>query len=147
MDYIKPKQEYVDPRDYKADQVRNFLRKISILESSGGENTNHPEMKEGMHAGTSAVGQYGLMPLTAQDLDRQYGVNELQGLPKEEVQQQLTEDPELQQRLASTLASQLLNKNPEETAAYKWEAGQYSNPSPETLAQSSRVRKFKVLNK
>ncbi len=99
-----------------------------------------------MHKGTAAVGDYGLMPLTAQDLDRQYSINELQGMSKEEVQKKLEQNPELQKRLAETLASKLLKNNPEEVAAHKWLHGQYSNPSSKELEKSERIRKFRVLS-
>lgn len=148
-DYNIPKApvaNYADTKDYKAQRVMDFLKKMSAIESSSGQNTNHPTMQTGMHAGTHAVGEYGIMPLTAQDLDRQYGVNELQNVDKFDAQSKLEKDPELQERLVSTLASKLLNKNDTETAAYKWENGQNSQPSPEDVEQSDRIRKFRVLN-
>lgn len=146
-DYIPPvSPNYMDVRDYKAQQVQDFLKKMGILESSGGINTNHPKVTHGLNAGTAAVGTYGLMPLTAQDLDRQYKVNELQGMNPDEVSDKLKEEPELQERLASTLANKLLTKKTPEEAAYSWENGQYSHPSDNQLENSDRVRKFRVLN-
>lgn len=148
MDYKNPKQvqEYRDPRDYKSEAVQDFLAKLAALESSSGQNMNHPEMKHGMHSGTSAVGEYGLMPVTAKDLDKQYNINELQDLDNAEVQERLKTDPELRQRIAETLASQLLNKVPSETAAHMWQFGHNKVPSDEQLEASPRVRKFRVLN-
>lgn len=145
-DYNKPPSTYVDPREHRALDVQDFLRNIGLLESSGGTNMNHPEVTHGLNAGTSAVGQYGLMPLTAQDIDRQSGNNQLQDMDTDEVSDKLKQDPDLNQRLSETLASKLLNKNPSETAAYKWENGQYSHPSDNQLENSDRVRKFRVLN-
>lgn len=145
MNY-KQVQEYKDPRENRADAVQEFLKKIAALESSSGKNMNHPEMKSGMHSGTSAVGEYGLMPVTAKDLDKQYDINQLQDLDNTEVQERLKNDPELRQRIAETLASQLLNKVPQETAAHMWEYGHNKVPSKEKLEQSPRVRKFRVLN-
>ena len=136
---------YEDPRDHAAQQVQDFLKKIGILESSGGTNLNHPEVTTGINAGTSAVGKYGLMPLTAQDLDRQYKINALQGMSKDEVSSKLKEDPSLQERLAASLANKLLTKKTPEEAAYSWEQGQYSQPSQDDLDNSERVRRFKVL--
>lgn len=138
---------YADPRDHKADMLRKFLEKISQLESSGGRDLAHKEMVDGMHKGTAAVGTYGLMPLTAQDIDRQSGTDILKDMPAEAVQQKLQQDPELAKRLAETMASKLLGKNNEEEAAYKWLNGPYSDPTPEDLKKSDRVRKFKVLGK
>lgn len=136
---------YEDPREYKAEQVREFLKKMSLIESSGGKNTDHPEVTTGVNAGTSAVGDYGIMPLTAQNLDKKYGINQLQDMNPDEVSDKLSDNPELQQRLAETFASKLLSQNPTETAAYKWQYGQNSHPDPEQIDQSDRIRKFRSL--
>lgn len=147
MDYIPPKPpNYSDVRDYKADQVQEFLKKISALESSSGRNLAHKEMDSGVHKGTAAVGEYGLMPLTAQDLDRQYGVDELDGLSPEEVKAKLKENPGLAKRLVETMASQLLKGNNSEEAAYKWEHGPASKATPDQINKSERIRRFRVLN-
>lgn len=147
MDDYKPTDQYVDPREYKAEQLHDFLRKIAQIESSGGTNMNHQTMQSGPHVGTHAIGQYGLMPLTAQDIDRQSGSNELQDMDKLAVQKKLEQDPELSNRLAETMASKLLNRNNSETASYKWLHGPAADPSPEELENSDRIRQFRVLSK
>lgn len=136
---------YEDPREHKAKDVQDFLNKIAYLESSSGRNTNHPLVTSGLNAGTNAVGNYGLMPLTAQDLDKNTGVNQLQDMEPGDVQEKLKQDPELTKRLAATMASKLLQKNPSDVAAYKWEQGQNTQPDQEDLDNSERVRRFKVL--
>jgi len=45
-----------------------FLKLIKQLESSGGRNTAHRTIASGIHAGDTAVGEAGLMPLTAQEM-------------------------------------------------------------------------------
>lgn len=45
-----------------------FKKLISFLESSGGTDTDHKTMASGMHKGTSAMGEYGMMPNTAQQM-------------------------------------------------------------------------------
>ena len=40
---------------------------IATIESTGGKNVKHPVVKFGPHAGTSAVGKYGLMPMQIVD--------------------------------------------------------------------------------
>lgn len=137
---------YIDPRENRALHLKKFLEKISQLESSGGRDLAHKEMGHSMHEGTSAVGEYGLMPLTAKDIARGSGLDEVANMETEAVQAKLAQDPELAKRLAETMASKLLNKNSEDVAAYKWLHGQYSKPSKEELANSDRVKKFKVLN-
>jgi len=136
-------ENYEDPRAHKAAMLKKFLEKISQLESSGGRDLDHKKMRHGMHKGTAAVGDHGLMPLTAQDND----AGTLDGLSAEEVQAKLAAEPEVAERISETLASKLLRKNDEETASYKWLHGQYSKPSPEQLKQSDRVKKFRVLSK
>lgn len=42
-----------------------FKKALRIIESSDGKNTNHKLLTTGIHAGTRAVGEYGMMPLTA----------------------------------------------------------------------------------
>jgi len=44
------------------------LTLIAALESNFGTILAHPEVKAGIHAGTSAVGVYGMMPATMRDL-------------------------------------------------------------------------------
>lgn len=151
MDYQDSKpiieSNYLDPREYKASMVHEFLKKIAMLESSGGKDTAHKVVTDpnSMHYGTSAVGEYGLMPVTAQDLDRKFKINQLQGLTKEEVQKKLEEDKDLRDRIATTLASHLLNKVPQETAAHMWQMGHNKVPSEERLIKSERVKRFKAL--
>lgn len=140
-----PQSSYQDPREYKGNEVRDFLQKLGMIESSGGVDTNHPVMEQGIHKDTSAVGEYGLMPVTAQELDKSYNINELQGLNPQLAQQVLTAYPDLQDRIASTFASKLLKNNTPEEAIYKWNAGQNSQPTSEDIANSPRVKKFKVL--
>jgi hypothetical protein len=144
MDYIPPSQ-YIDPREHKAQDVQDFLNKIAFLESSSGQNTNHPVMQSGPHIGTHAVGNYGLMPLTAQDIDRSSGINQLQDMDKWDAQNKLEANPDLQRRLVETMASNLLQKNPSDVAAYKWEQGQYSHPTPDDLGNSQRIKRFRAL--
>lgn len=47
---------------------KSFRKLISKLESSGGVDTDHRTLSSGMHKDTTAMGEYGLMPVTAQDL-------------------------------------------------------------------------------
>lgn len=43
-------------------QLPAHLQRISIMESSGGKNKEHAEVKTGIHKGTSSVSAFGLMP-------------------------------------------------------------------------------------
>jgi acetate kinase len=138
---------YDDPRDYKAKQVSEFLKKMSAIESSSGTDTDHRQIKEGIHKGTAAVGDYGIMPNTALEMGNRYNIPELQGLNPEEAQALLSQNPELAERVAASMASGLLDKTDEETANYMWQYGHNKIPEQEKVKKSPRTRKFKILNK
>lgn len=137
----------MDPRDYKADRVSKFLKKMSQIESSGGVDTDHKRMSNGIHKDTAAVGEYGIMPNTAIEMGNRYNMPELKGLSPEEAEAALASNPELAQRVAATMASGLLNKTDEETANYMWEHGHNKIPQKEKVESSPRTKKFRVLNK
>jgi len=42
--------------------VAKIVNAISMAESSGGKNTNHPLVKKGMYKGQRAIGEYAIMP-------------------------------------------------------------------------------------
>jgi len=44
------------------------LKAIAAVESSGGLNTNHPEIKVGLNKGSHALGRYGLTPLLVREM-------------------------------------------------------------------------------
>lgn len=49
-----------------------YLKKLAFLESSYGRLNRHRTVVRGIHSGTSAVGFWGIMPLTAKDLILRY---------------------------------------------------------------------------
>jgi hypothetical protein len=141
---------YDDPRDYRKKRVQDFLKKMSQIESSGGKNLDHPVITDSksIHAGTKAVGEYGMMPLTAQEMDKRFKTNELQGMDKVEAQEYLEQNPELVDRLAKSMASKLVEEHGEgEDSNYMWQHGHNKAPSKEKVAKAERTKKFRVLNK
>ena len=54
--------------DDQKQKVQRFLKTIQMIESSGGKNFNHPEIESGIHEGHRAIGNYGLMPNTVQEI-------------------------------------------------------------------------------
>ena len=58
----------LSPRIQHNIEINPFLKTIAMIESSGGKNTEHKEIKTGMHAGNAAIGRYGLMPSTVVDI-------------------------------------------------------------------------------
>lgn len=134
-------------------ELNQFLSRISQIESSGGKDLNHQEIQNGMHAGTSAIGQYGLMPVTVQDLAKKASnaqVRELTRLPASEVQKRIVASPDIEHELARKLAERVLSKNhgDQEMAAYAWNQGQSLSPEQiqaRKYQDSNYVQKFRKL--
>lgn len=106
-----------------------FKKLISYLESSSGKNTNHPMVNHGPNAGTSAMGEYALMPRTAQDLARQNSnKTELDRIVQEadpkSVEEILTSNPGKYKQYIDQLTDKVSDSPSLEEAATKWKAGQ-----------------------
>lgn len=152
MDYIPPKQpiiqQYLDPRDYRANHVQDLLRRIRLLESSGGIDTNHRTVESGLQKGETAIGDYGLMPNTIEELSNRYPSPIYEKMNKDELIKKVQEDPELARTMAGTMGSFLKDKRglTDEEAAAAWEQGHNLKPANIKL-DTARGRKFKVLDK
>lgn len=129
-----PTNKYANPR--------NFLKTISQLESSGGKDMDHPEVREGIQAGTSAIGQYGLMPNTVKEIinkRRQNGsmtsqLQDLDGMNPHEMKAYIEANPEVEDELAQSLAMKVLRNHmgDEDKAAFAWHQG--DNLKPEDIS-------------
>lgn len=124
------------------DKVKSFLDKIAMIESSGGKNVNHKTMEGGIHKGTAAIGRYGLMPNTIKEIvkrERLSGNEDpelemLEMLEPDELTEYVNTNPEIEDRLAKSLAQRVLGRFPsEEQAAYAWNMGH--NLTPEKLQE------------
>ena len=146
------KREYYDA----SPQEQELLNKMAALESSSGQDTEHPEIKDpnSMHYGESAVGNFGIMPKT---LDQIIKVSprmdtaspELRALgdkPEEEKVEALKQNPDLQDQAALNLL-RMIKRNPvtDEQAAYMWQFGHNRVPDQAEIEDSPRIRKFKAL--
>lgn len=139
--------DYQDIRDYKSQQLQDFLKKISMLESSGGKNIAHQEVESGPQAGETAIGNYGLMPNTMKELAVRYPSPVTNGLSKDELELSALVDPKFANTMAGSMADYLKNKRglSDEEAAAAWEAGHNKNPEDLDL-NSPRAKKFRVLS-
>lgn len=140
-------------------RVKSFLGHISQIESRGGEDTSHPEMKYGIHKGTSAIGRYGLMPNTVSEVLNRMRINGaltpelegLRGLAPEDMRKALETNPALEDQIAESLAGRVLDRQgDDEKAAYSWNQGH--NLTPEAVEQrgykdSDYVQKFNAIRK
>lgn len=130
-------QMLTDNEELKEEVKNKFLDTISMVESSGGKNLKHKEMKSGIHSGDRAIGQYGLMPNTIDELINRRklaeadisDVQNLKGMDQEALQQAFKDNPELEEEFANQLADFVLNKSrgDEEKAAYLWNQGHNTN--------------------
>jgi hypothetical protein len=94
IEYIKPVQEI---KEYVLDHSKiKTLKVIAKIESNDGKNTLHKKLNSGMHEGSSAIGKYGLMPLTIKDIDDRF-----KALSDEQIRFKLNRNPELEFDLAS----------------------------------------------
>lgn len=114
---IKEKLDQMNPKRFQRDQ---FLDAISQIESSGGKNINHPISNAPIHRGEQAVGQYGLMPNTIQEMANRSGgrgpASVAPGSPQE-------------QQVANQLADKVLNRFQDPNmAAYAWHSGHNLTP-------------------
>ena len=117
---LQHKLDQMNPQRVQRD---NFLNAISQIESSGGKNINHPISNAPLQAGQQAVGQYGLMPNTIQEMARRTRgpASITPGSPEE-------------QQIANSLAGHVLNKYQDPNmAAYAWHSGH--NLTPDQIQQ------------
>lgn len=142
--------------------VEKFLSDTSQIESSGGQDTDHPTIDNptSVQYGDTAVGQYGIMPNTVREqLSRlklkgklEPDLMKLNKMSNNEIQQELTNNPELQQRFAEEVAKKLYldtNGDPEKMM-YKWNMGTNipsQSITPEMLDNSAQVHKFRNINR
>ena len=95
--------------------IQDILNTVGFLESSDGKNVNHKTMEEGLHAGDTAHGTFGLMPNTIKEMaNRRRLANEADELdkqilkaPNEDIPTILQNNPLAQQRYAETMAQKV----------------------------------------
>lgn len=145
------KEEAPDKGRERLSRASDFLRKIAFLESSSNQNTNHAEIKSGMHKGDSALGQYGLMPNTIREMAvRNKDLAPLKSMNSDEIREALASNPHLEDKIANTMESLLRDrtKGDEVKMAHMWQFGHNLDPNrldDKLLSQSERARRFKAL--
>ena len=142
----------------KVPNLNEFLQRIQQIESSNGQNMDHPVVQNGIQAGDQAIGRYGLMPNTVRELinrRRLQGTStselqDLSNMPSDEMKQHIEANPDLEDDLAQQLAIKVTRdqQGDEDKAAYSWTNGHNLTPdkiSPEQLEDSPYVQKFRKL--
>lgn len=145
-----------------------FLRAISMLESSQNTNTDHKIMDSGIHAGDSAVGEFGIMPNTVRELakrlkrrdhrlqlDSQFkGDPEIERfadpkIPQNELQQEMLNNPEIANRAARYMHRLVETRFQDpDKMAYAWHNGHNTDPeklSEDVLSKNEYVQRFRKL--
>jgi hypothetical protein len=122
-------QAIIDKYQNRDKNIDNFLNTISMNESSGGKNLNHKQIKEGLHAGDAAVGQYGLMPNTIKEMARRMGsdspVAQYANMDNKKLAQSIKSNPGHEKEIAKFMANHLHDKfgGDENKMAYSWFQG------------------------
>ena len=146
-------QAIIDKYQSGDQNIDNFLKTISMNESSGGKNTNHRQMKDGLHAGDSAVGQYGLMPNTIKEMAGRMGkdhpMSKYAKMDNNAVAQSLKSNPNDEGEVAKFMANHLNDKfkGDQNKMAYSWFQGHnltddHFNTSHKDYQNHDYVKKF-----
>jgi hypothetical protein len=144
-----PRPHHADLTTHESPQFQRELSAISMNESSGGKNLQHPTQTSGIHEGQTAGGEFGIMPIIAKetiehhpDLKSKYG--HLIGAPHQEVTKYLNQDRQLSHDIAVKHWSHLRSMFPKEQAAYAWRKGIHgaSTADPKDIEQSEYVKNF-----
>lgn len=137
---------------------QKFLELIRQIESSGGKNVDHRTLASGLHKGQAAMGEYGIMPKTAEEFvgrrkrRGQFGPDEalMAQMSPKELKEFLAGQDRIEQNLAGDIAEHVLRRSrgDDEKAAYMWNMGHNkvaSNISDKSLDKSDYVNKFRKL--
>lgn len=137
------------------DDITNFLHKIAYNESGdepGGDNANfnHKIIKSGPQKGQTAIGTYGLLPNTVDEVlnrSKDPNLKELKNMDPDEQKAYLESHPDKEDLVARHLAAYDLDRQggDPEKAAFAWNQG--TNLTPEKIEardyqNSDYVKKF-----
>lgn len=111
-----PEVKVEAPKLSRAQIVKNkTLKAISAVESQNNPKAQHQIMSTGMHKGSSAIGSYGLMPITIRemvkknpDLNKKYG--HLANVSGDTFKSLVLHNPETEHEIASKLYDNLASK-------------------------------------
>lgn len=127
------------------------LDAIAINETGGGINLNHVELTKGIHKGTRAGGNYGLMPWTVVDLIKASPVlkrryEDLLLMSPNEITEVLNENPKISRDIALVFWKDLREnfKFDPSRAAFAWLHGPYAaqKASEDKVLGNDYVKKF-----
>ncbi len=137
-----------------------FLWNVQQIESSGGKNTKHPKIKYGISKGDRAIGRWGLLKPTVNEIANRMRLKgtltpeiaALEPMSRDTLEQHFKDNPDIELNVARQLASHVheRQKGNEHRAAYSWLHGHNLFPqdiSRDKLMRSDYVSKYQQVNK
>lgn len=113
--------------------IDSFLKKIAQVESGGGKNFKHQKITAGPQKGQTAIGTFGLLPNTVDEIidrSRSEGsitpeMDKVYDMEPEDQKKYLEKNPAIEYDIAKRLAKNVLAKQggDEKKAAYAWNHG------------------------
>lgn len=149
----------MDEQDKPTPEELQFLQDMASIESSNGLDLAHKEVTHGIQKGDTAIGRYGLMPNTIKELAQRMArqkklaqsLEPVQSLPKEQLAEFITQNPEAEDQLALQLQRHIRSRpgvTTPEQANYMWQYGHNltgDKLNERKYEESDRAQKFKKL--
>jgi hypothetical protein len=145
-------------KDFGTHPMDKFLWNVAQIESSGGKNTKHPKIKYGISKGDHAMGKWGLLKPTVNELINRQRIkgtltpemSKLESMSRDAMDKHFKENPQAELDIARLLATHVHDrqKGNEHRAAYAWLHGHNLFPQDiprEKLIHSDYVSKYKQL--
>jgi len=136
--------------------MHDDLRRISMIESSGGKNKNHEMTTVGVNAGHTAGGSTGLMPITiaetvAKTPELKAKYQHLLSMKPDQVTAAINQHPDMETDIANHHWKRLSNvfRNDRPRMAFAWRNGitAAKNATSEQISNHPYVQKFMGLSK
>jgi hypothetical protein len=162
MQPTPPKQikEQSHKSDFGSHPMDRFLWNVEQLESSGGKNVQHKPIASGKYRGAKAIGKWGLLKPTVDELVSRMRLKgtltpdyeKLEQMTRDGLDDHFKQNPDVELNLARQLAQHIMErqKNNPERAAFSWLHGHNLHPQDITrdkLVHSEYVNRFKQLDK
>jgi len=152
-------EEAKEPSDFGSHPHDGFLWNIKQIESSGGKNTNHKPIASGKFKGMKAMGGWGLLKPTVNELVNRMRLKgdvppeyaKLPSMSRDQLNEHLQQNPHIELNLARQLAEHVMKRQGgnKQRAAYAWLHGHNLHPADipaEKLISSQYVNKYKAVD-
>lgn len=149
-------EQKVPETDFGTHPRDRFLWTVKQIESSGGKNTNHQPVKHGRFKGEVAMGKWGLLKPTVNEIVNRMRIQgkltpeyqRLEGMDRNSLDVHLKKNPQIELNLVRFLADHVVNrqKGDKHRAAYAWLNGHNLYPSDisdDHIQNSDYVSKYK----